>query len=343
MRRARIKADGEGYYHGMSRVIEKRPILGPREKARLLTLLRKLAGFSGLEILTYAILDNHFHVLLHVPRRQELSDEDLLERLRFLHTPEEVELIGRQLQDLRGQGQDRAAEALKARFTYRMYDVSEFFKALKQRFSQDYNSRTERCGPLWEQRFKSVLVERSEQALAALAAYIDLNPVRAGLVSDPKDYRYSGYGEAMGGGREARQGLRRWLEATRGRRVSWGRTQAAYRQHLYIRGRQRGVDGRGGPMRAGFTPEEVKQVLAQGGQLTLPELLRCRVRYFSDGLALGSAGFVEQVFERYRERFGPGRRRGAVPMPCRRLPGESESWSPLCTLRHLRLDAVSPC
>ena len=46
------------------------------------------------------------------------------------------------------------AEALKAHFTYRMYDISEFFKALKQRFSQAYNVRECRNGPLWEQRYR---------------------------------------------------------------------------------------------------------------------------------------------------------------------------------------------
>jgi hypothetical protein len=53
------------------------------------------------------------------------------------------------------------------------------------------------------ERFKSVLVEDGE-ALRTMAAYIDLNPVRAGMVKDPKDYRWCGYGEAMGGGTAAR-------------------------------------------------------------------------------------------------------------------------------------------
>jgi len=45
----------------------------------------------------------------------------------------------------------------------------------------------------WAERFKSVLLEGGE-ALAAVAAYIELNPVRAGLCADPKDYRYCGFG-----------------------------------------------------------------------------------------------------------------------------------------------------
>jgi hypothetical protein len=52
-------------------------------------------------------------------------------------------------------------------------------------------------GTLWEGRFKSVLVEGTGQTLSTMAAYIDLNPVRAGIVKDPADYRWSGYAEAV--------------------------------------------------------------------------------------------------------------------------------------------------
>jgi hypothetical protein len=56
-----------------------------------------------------------------------------------------------------------------------------------------------RQGTLWEERFKSVLVEGAGPALSVMAAYIDMNPVRAGLVSDPKDYRWCGNAAAVAG------------------------------------------------------------------------------------------------------------------------------------------------
>ena len=65
-------------------------------------------------------------------------------------------------------------------------------KELKQRFSRWHNRRVGRKGPVWEDRHKSVQVEDSETALRTIAAYIDLNPVCAGLVTDPKDYRWGG-------------------------------------------------------------------------------------------------------------------------------------------------------
>ena len=171
MRRPRIKADGAGYYHGMSRIIERRHILQDREKQHLCELMRRLAAFGGLDILAYAFLSNHFHILVRVPERRDVSDGELLRRLAFIHEPWQVEEVGQQLLAYRQTGQDTAAESLKARFTYRMYDISEFFKALKQQFSQFYNTREGRRGPLWEQRFKSVLVEASEDALLTMAAY----------------------------------------------------------------------------------------------------------------------------------------------------------------------------
>jgi REP element-mobilizing transposase RayT len=335
MRRARIKAEGGGYYHCMSRIIEQRMILGEKEKDRLVDLMASLAAFGGLNVLAYCFMSNHFHILLHVPERQVLSDEELLCRLRHIHTAQEVELVARQLRDYRSRGQDAVADALKARYTYRMYDVSEFFKAMKQRFSQYYNVREGRSGPLWEQRFKSVLVERSEHALLTMAAYIDLNPVRAGLVTDPKDYRSGSYGAAMGGCKEARDGLCSLLHAALGSgAMSWDEVQRNYRLQLYVQGRQKGVDAQGQPIRQGFTREEVEAVIAARGRLPIHELLRCRVRYFSDGLALGGQEFVEDVFRRYRGHFGPRRQTGARPMRFGEWPG-------LCTLRDLRLAPVS--
>ena len=336
MRSARIKAEGDGYYHCMSRIIEKRMILYDKEKELLLKLMRNLAAFGGLQVISFTIMTNHLHILIHVPERQDVPDNELLKRLRFIYTDRAVDIIDKQLQDYRLQGNNDGASVLKKRFTYRMYDISEFFKALKQQFSQYYNTREGRCGPLWEQRFKSILVEGSEDALLTIAAYIDLNPVRAGMVADPKDYRYSSYGSAIGGNDEARHGLCHLMRAALGGdTLSWGEAQPEYRQRLYVNGGQKGLDPEGRTIRKGFEQEEVEKVVAAGGKLPMHELLRCRVRYFSDGLVLGSQTFVESVFTRYRGQFGANRQTGARPMRF----GE---WKNLCTLRDLRLTPVAP-
>ena len=98
------------------------------------------------------------------------------------------------LERFRQQGHHEAAEELRQRLLARMWDVSAFMKLLKQRITQWFNRHSGRTGTLWEQRFKSVLVEGAGDVVATMAAYIDLNPVRARLVADPQDYRWSGYG-----------------------------------------------------------------------------------------------------------------------------------------------------
>ena len=118
MRTARIKADGAGYYHCMSRIIERRMILGDLEKERLLDLMLNLAAFGGLEILTYAFMSNHFHILVHVPENHEITDEELFRRLRFIYSALAVAMIRTQLLAYRREGNDSAATSLRNRYTY---------------------------------------------------------------------------------------------------------------------------------------------------------------------------------------------------------------------------------
>ena len=67
MRAARIVEECGACYHVMSRVIDRRMILDDGEKERLVELMRKIAAFSGIQILTFAIPDNHFHARDHAP------------------------------------------------------------------------------------------------------------------------------------------------------------------------------------------------------------------------------------------------------------------------------------
>ena len=329
MRTARVIGHGgTGYYHCMSRIIDDRCTFNRRDKEKFTTYMRNFEEFCGVKILTYSILSNHWHILVKIPERQELSDTELIRRLHIIYGRTYVSQVQTELQKLREEGNDARAEALKQRYTYRMWDLSEFIKALKQSFTMYYNKKHRRRGTLWDQRFKSILVENSTHALSTMAAYIDLNAVRAGLVSDPKDYRWCGYGEAMGGSKVARAGLGMVMEHL-DQGGSWRQTRSAYRRYVYSVGEQRGIDPEGRPVRAGFSSEQVAQVLEAGGKLPLHEMLRCRVRYFSDGVVLGSKGFVEDVFGEYRDEFGLKRESGARSM-------KYAEWDGLCTMRDLR-------
>lgn len=82
MRRARIKHDGgDGFYHVVSRICQKSFLLVGEEKGRLLACIRAAAKFSGVELYSYAIMSNHFHLLVRVPRRrQSLSNAEVMRR-----------------------------------------------------------------------------------------------------------------------------------------------------------------------------------------------------------------------------------------------------------------------
>ena len=332
MRTARFKAEKnleQAYYHCISRVVERRFALGEAEKEKFVRILRSYEDFCGVRLVTFCVMSNHFHVLVEVPRRPEPedlpTDAELVRRLYAIGCDQVAATVEDDLAWFRKAGQIQAAEELREQFFRRMWDISWYMRLVKQRFSQWLNSRTRRTGTLWEGRFRSLLVEGKGTTLATMAAYIDLNPIRAGIVDDPKDYRWSGYGEAVAGSKLARAGLRTaialWLQ---NQKLSESQALANYRSYLYQSGREGTAASNatnGTKPRRGFTPEEVAAVLAKGGKLELEQALLCRVRYFCDGAILGSRAFVEGVFRRYSHCFGPKRKTASRPLRGLSTPG----------------------
>lgn len=323
-------------YHCFSRVVDRQFIFSDAEKDIFRSLLMELADFCQVRILTYCIMSNHFHALVEVPRPPEPlpTAEQTLEALGKLSGCQDVDGQWQQLRRFREANDSAAESEWLARIHARRWNLSQFFKCLKQRYSVSYNRRSGRKGTLWEERFNSVLVEGEGHALIAMATYIDLNPVRARIVRDPKDYRWSGYGESVAGHERAREGLRRIVQAIhRTEIVDPGEILDAYRRQLFLDGSEEresiGEDGR--PTRGAIAREDVLRVLSEKGRLPLREYLRCRVRYFCDGAVIGGRQFVEEMFRASRERFGPRRRTGARKM--RGLEGLE-----LYTVRDLQVD-----
>lgn len=77
-------------------------------------------------------------------------------------------------------------------------DLGRFMQSVGRRYVRYINDTYERTGTLWEGRFKSAIVSRDEY-LITCSRYIELNPVRAGMVRHPREYAWSSYhGRAMG-------------------------------------------------------------------------------------------------------------------------------------------------
>ena len=203
----RIKLDGEGYYHVIDRIAHREFLLrDERIKKRLLDLMRRAAEFSGVDVCTYVLMDNHLHLCVHVPEPAEVDEGTVVERVGTLcGEARAAELLG-ELERLRAEGREDEAVRVLDRLRARMGDLSEFMKTFKQRVTQWYNRELGHEGTLWCGRFKSVLLDNGD-AVRAVANYIHLNPVRARMVEAADGYRWSGLGAAVRGDRRAIRGL----------------------------------------------------------------------------------------------------------------------------------------
>lgn len=353
------------YYHVVSRTTGRDILFEDDEKEVFQILMLKQLKFSGLRALAWCFMGNHFHLLLEVPDRglatEGWSDEDYIKQLEVLKSEWSSKLVLDEVVRLRENGADKKVSEIAESVKARMFDLSMFMKELKLKMTLAYNKKHGRVGTLWEGPFKSVLLQapapfscakatankrlrrsgdsdcesdESSDALRMVAAYIDLNPVRAGLAKEPEGYRWCSYAAAVAGVRGARQGL---CYAVTGRsRVAWKKVAQEYRCLLYAKGEEvetdETVDGYN-KAKGGFSQEKIKEVLESGGRLPVAEALRCRVRYFTDGAVLGSQRYVDDFFESKRECFGVRRKDGGRKM-------RGAQWGDLRVLRDLKGDVV---
>jgi REP element-mobilizing transposase RayT len=334
-------------YHCVSRVVDRRFVFDAAERERFRMFMRMYENFSGCRVLSYCIMSNHFHLLLEVPPMPVggISDEVLLKRLSAIYKEAVVAAVAQEIAAARAAGDNAAVAGIHARYTYRMHHLSEFMKTLLQCFTRWFNRTHQRSGTLWEERYKSVIVE-SGIAARTMAAYIDLNPVRAGMVADPAEYRWSSYGEAVGGGtkgngKKAREGLVRACMSHQGAGFEaerWKEVSRVYRRTMGLAlGRRSGrAEVETGVVRPQMNAAETLEAAENGTvlpDLGMAAMLRCRVRYFTDGAVIGSKEFVNEAFAAARERFSAKRKDGARRMRGSGAAAAGVLWS----VRDLRM------
>ena len=180
-------------------------------------------------------------------------------------------------------------------------------------------------------------------AARTMAAYIDLNPVRAGMVKDPADYRWSSYGEAIGGGargngKTARAGLVRALRAHQGVAADaafWADDVSREYRRILMAGAvgksTESIDREGKAVaktaRKGISKGQADKEREMDGAIPLGKMLRCRIRYFTAGAVIGSREFVNEAFSSARERFGTKRKDGARAMKGSGSSAKGLLWS----------------
>ena len=202
----RVKQPTTTWYHLIARVTNREFLLETDgKKSRFIDFLYRSLDFSGVELGTYAIMDNHVHLFVRVPEARELDDAEILRRISVLNGENRAKTVRERWESWQESGQEICYKADRARYLRRMYDVSQFMKTLKELFTMWYNRTYRHVGTLWTDRFKSVLVEDGDYA-KRVHVYIEANPVRAGIVDNPTDYCWSGIGAAKRGDPVAKQG-----------------------------------------------------------------------------------------------------------------------------------------
>ncbi|OAG27328.1 transposase [Thermodesulfatator autotrophicus] len=257
-------SDPKAAYHVISRTaLPGHNVLGLEEKDHLLHLIRWLSQVYFVEVYGFAIMGNHFHLLCRMLPENQFSDEEVKQRIRLYY------------------GQKRKIffyEELIKKWRARLGNLSRYVQEIKQRFSRWYNKRVERKGYFWADRFKSVIVETGEALLNCLA-YIELNPVRAGIVEKPEDYRWCSLGY------RARKGTGENFLSLNFGLASWEKKTEKERLKLL----QEFVYGKGG--------------LDKTKRLSDTKKFNYRIRYFTESLIIGSKKFINEARINFKKIF----------------------------------------
>ena len=177
------------FYHCISRCVRRALLCGEDHTYRKQWIedrLRELAGIFAIDVCGFAVMDNHLHVLLHLnlPLAAAWSAEDVARRWLALCPPRGIDgkplTVTKQWIADRVQDADWIAESRR-----RLSDLGWFMKFLKEPIARRANKEDDCTGAFWEGRFKSIAI-LDEASLLATCAYIDLNPVAAGIAATPE-------------------------------------------------------------------------------------------------------------------------------------------------------------
>ncbi len=262
--------DRSSVYHVMSRTALDGFPFQDAEKDRLLNIIKYFSTIYFCDILGFALMGNHFHILIRFSSVREIQHSDIIDRFRIRY-------------GLDTHPSAAQIDALGRKWT----SLSEFMREVKQTFSRYYNKRHDRRGTLWGERFKSVLVENG-QTLVNCLAYIDLNPVRAGLVRRPEEYRWCSLGYHL-----QTDNRDDFLSLDFGL-IDWniddtGERRRLYRQFLYETG---ALDSPKGPS---LNPEIIEGARKSDYEYTKADRFRLRTRWFTDSGIIGSKSFIRHV------------------------------------------------
>lgn len=187
-----VSLDATPYYHCISRCVRRAFLMGKDEngtsfdhrKTWLVARIKFLAEIFAMDIAAYAVMSNHYHLVLHVDsaRAKQWSLEEVCRRWAKLYRgPLLLQRFksGDTLSDF----EKEELQALAGKWRAQLCSLSRFMACLNYVIALRANKEDGCTGRFWEGRFKSQAL-KDETALLACMAYVDLNPIRAGVAPD---------------------------------------------------------------------------------------------------------------------------------------------------------------
>lgn len=198
-RKSIINVNDTPYYHCMGRCVRRAFLCGvdnfsgkdfSHRKQWIVDKLSELSHVFLIDVCAYAVMSNHYHVVLKINHEQalQISDEEVIELWMKLFKGNV--LIQRYLKgDCTTDAEQDKVHEIVAEWRKRLSDISWFMRCLNEYIAHKANEEDKCTGRFWEGRFKSQAL-LNEQALLSCMAYVDLNPIRAGLADslDCSDY-----------------------------------------------------------------------------------------------------------------------------------------------------------
>ena len=206
----RIK-DYNTVHHITSRIAHKVRFLQDDDvRNDLIEIIRRAADFTGVKLLGWCVMINHFHILAFLPPPIELSEYEIIRRYGVLKGMVAAGNLEVKLANLRlnGENGNEEAEECLASIRKRMYSVASFMKIVKQWFTEEYNRRNSHQGTLWEGVYHDRVIACNHKDIVKCLGYIHLNPIRAAACATFDGYTWSSYSAFKKGDSVAIDGMR---------------------------------------------------------------------------------------------------------------------------------------
>ncbi len=182
------------YYHCISHCVRHAMLCGDgfeHRKQWIEDRLELLASCFSMSVCGFSVMDNHLHVLVRLDPDgvKGWSNEDVVRRWITIYPPKASK--GAEVENTQIWIEQHSKDTNRiAQWRERLSNLGWFMKALKEPLARMANKEDDCRGTFWASRYKSIAV-LDDEALLATSAYIDLNPVAAGVATAPENSKHT--------------------------------------------------------------------------------------------------------------------------------------------------------